>query len=87
MQPRGRRIAGSAEQQPTIVERNVTRRGVHRSTRSLEKAIYEFLDVNNDDPEPFKWMRTADQILDNLRRYCEKTNAVRVERAKRAATN
>ena len=37
-----------------IVERNVTRRGVHRSTRSLERAIYEFLDVNNHDPEPFK---------------------------------
>ena len=72
----------------SLVDRNVTRRGVHRSTRQLEKALREFLDVHNDDPMPFVWTKTADQILDSLKRYCEKTNAVRVGRAKRTkATN
>ena len=71
----------------SIVERNVTARGVHRSTRALEKAVREFLDSHNADPKPFKWTKTADQILDGLRRYCESANAIRVERAKRAKRN
>ncbi len=71
----------------SIVERNVTRRGVHRSTAALEKAVSEFLEAHNDDPKPFMWTKAADQILDSLRRYCEKANAVRVERAKRAKRN
>ena len=71
----------------SIVERNVTRRGVHRSTAALEKAVREFLEAHNDDPKPFIWTKAADQILDSLRRYCEKANAVRVERAKRAKRN
>ena len=68
----------------SIVEKNVTRRGVHRSTSALEKAVREFLSVHNDDPKPFKWTKSADQILNSLRRYCEKANAIRAERAKRA---
>ena len=71
----------------SIVDRNVTRRGVHRSTRQLEKALHGFLDSHNEDPKPFVWTKTADQILDKLRRYCEKANATRVERAKRVANN
>lgn len=71
----------------SIVDRNVGRRGVHRSVRQLEKALREFLDVHNDDPKPFIWTKTADQILDSLKRYCEKVNPVRAERAKRAARN
>ena len=67
----------------SIVERNVTRRGVHRSTRALETDVRRFLDAHNEDPMPFKWTKTADQILDSLRRYCEKAGEVREERAKR----
>lgn len=71
----------------SIVEKDVTRRGVHRSTRALEEAVREFLKAHNGDPKPFKWTKTADQILDNLRRYCEKANATRAQPAKRAKTN
>ncbi len=71
----------------SIVERNVTRRGIHRSTRALEKDVRKFLDMHNEDPRPFKWTKTADQILDSLRRYCTKANVVRAERAKRANAN
>lgn len=37
----------------SIVDRNVTRRGVHRSTRQLEKALHGFLESHNEDPKPF----------------------------------
>jgi transposase len=61
----------------SIVERRVTSRGVHRSTRALEKAVREFLDQHNDDPKPFVWTKTADQILNSLRGYCMQVEAVR----------
>ena len=66
-----------------IVDRNVTRRGVHRSTHALEKDIRAFLEAHNDDPKPFIWTKTADQILESLKRYCTKAIAVRAERARR----
>ncbi len=67
----------------SIVERNVTRRGVHKSTRALEKDLRTFLDMHNQDPKPYKWTKTADQILDSLRRYCETAGLVREERTRR----
>ena len=39
------------------------RRGVHQSSAELEAAIYRYLDVTNEDPKPFVWTKTADQIL------------------------
>ena len=67
----------------SLVERNVTRRGVHRSVGSLEAAVREFLDAHNEEPKPFVWTKTADQILESLRRYCADANAVRAKRASR----
>ena len=52
-----------------LTERQL-RRGTHRSTRQLEDAIKEFLDVHNAAPKPFVWTKTADQILDSLARFC-----------------
>lgn len=46
------------------------RRGVHRSTRELENAIYRYIHHQNRDPKPFIWTKTADQILDSLARLC-----------------
>lgn len=49
------------------------RRGVHRSTRQLEQAIYNFIDVSNQDSKPFVWTKSADDILQSLARFCERT--------------
>jgi transposase len=48
------------------------RRGTHRSTKELENAIRRWVDTWNDDPRPFVWHKTADEILDNLAAYCER---------------
>jgi transposase len=52
------------------------RRGVFRSVRELESAIREYIDVHNEDPKPFVWTRTANQILDSIARYARRTVAV-----------
>ena len=50
------------------------RRGTHRSTRQLEQAIRHYIDVNNDDPKPFVWAKTADEILASIERFCLRTS-------------
>ncbi|HEY3140175.1 MAG TPA: IS630 family transposase [Acidimicrobiales bacterium] len=48
------------------------RRGTHRSTKELEDAIRLWVETWNDDPRPFVWHKTADEILENLAAYCER---------------
>src|ERR1700680_2998487 len=49
------------------------RRGVFRSVKELEVAIREYIELHNQDPKPFVWTRTADQILDSIARYARRT--------------
>jgi transposase len=57
----------------TLTERQI-RRGTHRSTVELERAIREYLTVNNRDPKPFVWTKTPDQILESIKRFCMRTS-------------
>lgn len=47
------------------------RRGTFRSTAQLEGAIRQYLTVYNEDPKPFIWTKSADDILQTVKRYCE----------------
>jgi transposase len=49
------------------------RRGVHTSVRQLEADIRTFIDRHNENPKPFKWIQSADQILASVKRFCQKT--------------
>lgn len=51
------------------------RRGVFHSVKELETAIRDYIAVHNEDPKPFTWTRTADQILDSIARYAQRTTA------------
>lgn len=51
------------------------RRGNHCSTRELETAIRAYIGASNDDPKPFVWTKTADQILAKVARFCQRTLA------------
>jgi transposase len=51
------------------------RRGVFRSVKELEAAIREYIEVHNEDPKPFVWTKTADQILASIARYAQRTTA------------
>src|SRR5947209_17544423 len=43
------------------------KRGAHRSTKELEAAIRAYVDARNADPKPFRWTKTADDILASKR--------------------
>jgi transposase len=53
------------------------RRGAHRSVRQLNHDIRAWIDTWNDDPRPFVWTKTADEILDSIARYCQRINESR----------
>jgi transposase len=48
------------------------RRGVHRSTRELETAIYRYIDHQNQAPKPLIWTKTTDQIRASVVRFCQR---------------
>jgi transposase len=48
------------------------KRGSHRSTLELERAIREYLDIYNEQPQPFIWTKSADDILASIARFCER---------------
>jgi transposase len=53
------------------------RRGAHRSVRQLNTDIRAWIDTWNQNPRPFVWTKTADQILDSIARYCNRINESR----------
>jgi DDE superfamily endonuclease/Homeodomain-like domain len=44
------------------------RRGSFTSVRDLIDAIQAFIDVHNDDPKPFVWTATTDEIIEKVQR-------------------
>jgi transposase len=48
----------------------LVRRGVHKSVAKLEADIRRWIANWNAEPKPFVWTKTADEILDSLKRYC-----------------
>jgi transposase len=53
------------------------RRGAHRSVRQLNADIRAWIDSWNQNPKPFVWTKTADEILDSIARYCGRINESR----------
>ena len=45
-------------------------RGTHRSVAELNRDIRAWITTCNDDPKPYVWTKTADQILESISRYC-----------------
>ena len=46
------------------------RRGVHKSVADLRADIEAFIDRHNADPKPFRWTKSADDILASIERFC-----------------
>jgi transposase len=57
-----------------ILSQRQIKRGSHRSTLELEKAIRNFLEIHNQDPKPFVWHKTADEIIESVARFCKRIN-------------
>ena len=50
------------------------KRGSHRSVRDLVASIRTWIANWNDDPKPYVWHKSADEILDGLASYCQRIN-------------
>jgi hypothetical protein len=55
------------------------KRGAHRSVKELEAAIAAYIDARNADPKPFRWTKTAEEILASIERFCRRTVAVQAQ--------
>jgi hypothetical protein len=53
------------------------RRGAHRSVHQLNADIRAWIDTWNENPRPFVWTKTAEEILDSIARYCTRINESR----------
>jgi hypothetical protein len=47
----------------------VLRRSAHRSVKELTDDLNGWIATWNENPRPFVWHKTADEILDNLKKY------------------
>jgi len=48
------------------------RRGVHKSVAALENDVRAWIKSWNEDPKPFAWKKTAEEILNSLSEYIAK---------------
>jgi sugar-specific transcriptional regulator TrmB len=49
------------------------RRGVHTSTSQLEADIRALSERHNENPKPYRWAKSADDILSSVKRFCQKS--------------
>jgi transposase len=52
-----------------LLTEKALKRGSHTSIAQLRAAILAYVDAHNDRDTPFKWVKTADEILDSMRRF------------------
>ena len=56
-----------------LLTEEALRRGSHTSIPQLRTAIYDYVDVHNEEGKPFVWTKSADEILDRVREFGERT--------------
>ena len=67
-----------------LLTEHALKRGSHASTHALRQAIYAYVDAHNDEGKPFKWTKTADEILAKVKRFGQRT--VQVHGGSRCST-
>jgi transposase/transposase-like protein len=59
-----------------LLTEQALKRGSHTSIPQLRAAILDYVDTHNEKRRPFRWTKTADEILDKLRRFGLRTQQV-----------
>jgi transposase len=52
-----------------LLTEKALKRGSHTSVPQLRAAILAYVDAHNERGRPFKWVKTADEILEKMRRF------------------
>src|ERR1700685_4275677 len=66
--PTGSSWVNQVERWFGLITDQMIRRGVHKSVQALEADIRAWIEHWNQDPRPFAWTKTAEEILDSLAR-------------------
>ena len=56
-----------------LLSKQHIKRGAHRSVAELEDAITDYLKSRNAAPKPFRWTKSADDIVAPIERFCRRT--------------
>ena len=56
-----------------LLTEHALRRGSHESVKELRAAIVEYIETHNDAPTPFRWTKSADDIIASLARFGRRT--------------
>ena len=56
------------------ITRRMIRRGTFRTVPELERKLQSWIDQWNEDPRPFVWVKTAEEILETLAAYLHRIN-------------
>jgi len=58
-----------------LLTEHALRRGSHTSPKMLRNAIERYISAHNRNPKPFRWVKTADEILASIARFATRTLA------------
>ena len=67
--PTGASWVNQVERWFAVITDKLIRRGVHTSVPALEADIRNWIATYNENPRPFQWTKTADEILNSLAKY------------------
>src|SRR5580658_175559 len=59
-----------------LLTEKALKRGSHTSLPQLREAILAYVNAHNENNKPFRWTKTADEILDKMRRFGIRTQQV-----------
>lgn len=62
-----------------LLTEKALRRGSHTSLAQLRAAILAYVEAHNEKGKPFTWTKTADEILDKMRRFGLRTQQVHAQ--------
>jgi transposase len=59
------------------------RRAVHRNVKELIAGIERYIEVGNANPKPYRWTKSADEIVASITRACARTTSAHMHRISR----
>jgi transposase len=72
--PTGSSWINQVERWFSYLTTQLLQRGVYKNVQALEKDIRAWIKLWNEDPRPFVWKKTAEEILTSLAKYLKRTS-------------
>lgn len=72
--PTGSSWINQVERWFSYLTTQLLQRGVYKNVQALEKDIRAWIKLWNEDPRPFVWKKTAEEILSSLAKYLNRTS-------------